>query len=202
MAATPTAVTTVSHHSSLLALGLVCRPAALPVPEAEDAIGHEQDHGGEDDAGDPECEVDRVVDIAPVGRDRRPPPRAQKVEQNRADGDKYEYDCNGHDSRSLRPVIRIPGQEVLPDRTRARVSEVQLNSSGRDQHRHCRRPPTPADKAGANSLAAYGNAGRVADGTAYNFAGSSEPGYLSTGGRASPNEGRRLGVRSRSVVAR
>jgi hypothetical protein len=36
------------------------------VTEAEYAIGHEQDDGGENDPGYPECDDDRVVDVTPV----------------------------------------------------------------------------------------------------------------------------------------
>ena len=79
-----------------LVLRFVGRPVAFPVTEAEDAIGHEQHDGGEDDAGDPEGDDDGVVDIVPVRGDRRPPPWAQEVEQHRAHDDQNEYKHYGH----------------------------------------------------------------------------------------------------------
>src|SRR5690242_11026234 len=69
--------------------------------EAEDAIGHEGDHREEYHAGDPECDADGVVDVAPVGGDRRPPPRAVDVKQHRADCDQKQYDSDSHPSLLL-----------------------------------------------------------------------------------------------------
>src|SRR6266852_2813505 len=50
----------------LFVLRIVHRPSSRLMTEAEYAIGHEQDDGGEDDPGYPECQVDRVVDVTPV----------------------------------------------------------------------------------------------------------------------------------------
>src|SRR5262249_54463893 len=50
----------------LFVLRIVHRPSSLLVTEAEYAIGHEQDDGGENEPGDPECEIDRAVDVTPV----------------------------------------------------------------------------------------------------------------------------------------
>jgi len=50
----------------LLVLRIVYRPCSLLVTEAEYAIGHEQEDGGESNAGDPERDADRVVDVTPV----------------------------------------------------------------------------------------------------------------------------------------
>jgi hypothetical protein len=66
--------------------------------KAEDAIGHERDDREENRPRDQERDVDRVVDVAPVGGDRRPPPRAVDVKQHRADRDQKQYDCYSHPS--------------------------------------------------------------------------------------------------------
>ena len=81
-------------------LGLVVGAGALAMAEAEDAVGHEQHDRREDEPGDPEGDRDRVVDVAPVRGDRRPPPRAQQVKQHRADDDDDECERDGH---ALRP---------------------------------------------------------------------------------------------------
>ena len=52
----------------LLVLRLVGRPSSLLVAEAEHAIGHEQDDGGENDSGNPERDDDRVIDVAASSR--------------------------------------------------------------------------------------------------------------------------------------
>ena len=44
---------------------------------------------------------DRIVDITPVGRNRRLPPRAQNVEQHGADRDKNKCKRYGHPGTSL-----------------------------------------------------------------------------------------------------
>src|SRR5712692_9388761 len=50
----------------LFVLWIVYRPSSRLVTEAEYAIGHEQDDGGESNAGNPERDADRVVDVTPV----------------------------------------------------------------------------------------------------------------------------------------
>src|SRR2546430_3802300 len=50
----------------LFVLRIVHRRSSRLVTEAEYAIGHEQDDGGENDPGYPECDDDRVVDVTPV----------------------------------------------------------------------------------------------------------------------------------------
>jgi hypothetical protein len=42
-----------------------------------------------------------LVDVAPVGGDRRPPPRAVDVKQHRADCDQKQYECDSHRHPSL-----------------------------------------------------------------------------------------------------
>src|SRR3981081_2486719 len=82
----------------LFVFGIVgCLPSLL-VMKAEDAIGHERNDREENRPGDPERDVDRVVDVAPVCGDRRPPPRAEEVKQHRADCDQKQYDCYSHPS--------------------------------------------------------------------------------------------------------
>ena len=73
--------------------------------KAEDAIGHERDDRDENESGDPEGDVDGVVDIAPVRGNRRPPPRAVEVEQHRADRDQKQYQCDSHP----RSILAIEG---------------------------------------------------------------------------------------------
>src|SRR3979409_2464323 len=82
----------------LFVFGLVGCPPSLLVMKTEDAIGHERDDREENCPGDPESYVDRVVDVAPVGGDRRPPPRAEEVKQHRADRDQKQYECYSHPS--------------------------------------------------------------------------------------------------------
>ena len=73
--------------------------------EAPQAIGHEQDDGDEYSAGDPECKGDRLVDVGPVRRDRRPPPRAQKMKYDRADGQHNQSERDLHiDTEDVPPV--------------------------------------------------------------------------------------------------
>ena len=74
--------------TGLLVFGIVGCPPSLLVVKAEDAIGHERDDRAENRPGDPEGQGDRVVDVTPVGGDRRPPPRAEQVKQHR--GDRYQ----------------------------------------------------------------------------------------------------------------
>src|SRR5262249_46206314 len=50
----------------LFILRIIHRPSSLLVTEAEYAIGYEQENGGENDPGYPECDDDRVVDVTPV----------------------------------------------------------------------------------------------------------------------------------------
>src|SRR5947209_16920719 len=50
----------------LFVLWIVYRPSSRLVTEAEYAIGHKQDDRGENGPGNPECEVDRVIDVTPV----------------------------------------------------------------------------------------------------------------------------------------
>ena len=89
--------------------GLVgCLPSLL-VMKAEHAIGHERDDREENRPGDPERYVDRVVDIAPVGGDRRPPPRTIDVKQHRADRYQKQYDCYSHPS--FIPAVKGCGYE-------------------------------------------------------------------------------------------
>ena len=84
----------------LLVLGLVFRAAlaALAVPVADDRVGHEQVHGDEHGAGDPEGEVDGVVHQSPVRRDRREPPRVQEMERDGSDHQQHERDRDRHAS--------------------------------------------------------------------------------------------------------
>ncbi len=77
-----------------LVLGLVFDRRVAP--ELPDAVGHEKDDGDEDDARDPEGNDDRVVDIAPIGGDRCPPPWTQDVEQDRSDPDGEYQKCHYH----------------------------------------------------------------------------------------------------------
>jgi alkylation response protein AidB-like acyl-CoA dehydrogenase len=91
-------------------LGLVFGAHALAVAEAEDAVGGEEHDGDEDDAGDPEGDEDRRVDVAPVRGDRRPPPRAEHVEQDRPDDHEHQNEGNDQIARPdqqdrwLRPI--------------------------------------------------------------------------------------------------
>ena len=80
----------------LLVFGIVGCPPSLLVTKAEDAIGHERDDREENRPGDPERQGDRVVDVAPVRGERRPPPRAEEVKQHRGDRDQKQYDCYSH----------------------------------------------------------------------------------------------------------
>src|SRR6516164_8625453 len=85
----------------LLVFGVIGGLPSLLVVKAEDAIGHEHDDRGENKPGDPERYVDCVVDVAPVGGDRRPPPRAQEVKHHRADRDQEQYERYSHPTASL-----------------------------------------------------------------------------------------------------
>ena len=78
--------------------GIIGCPPSFLVMEAEDAIGHERDDREESRPSDPERDVDRVVDVAPVGGDRREPPWAQEVKQHRADQNQEQYECYSHPS--------------------------------------------------------------------------------------------------------
>jgi hypothetical protein len=55
---------------------------------------------------------DRVVDVTPIRGDRRPPPRAQKVEYDRADSDKNQCERHPHPlfilGRCQRLADRVP----------------------------------------------------------------------------------------------
>jgi hypothetical protein len=75
-------------------------PSCL-MAKAVDAVGHEEDDGNEDRARNPERDDDRVVDVAPVRSDRRPPPGADEVEDHRADSDQNKYERYSHSSPSL-----------------------------------------------------------------------------------------------------
>src|SRR5262249_61421162 len=59
-----------SHYGQppleLFVFRIVHRPSSRLVTEAEYAIGHEQDDGGENDPAYPECEIDCAVDVAPI----------------------------------------------------------------------------------------------------------------------------------------
>src|SRR5690606_30736127 len=79
-------------------LGIELRLVAGAVAKAPDAIGHEQDHRGKDDARDPEGDDEGRVDIAPVRSNRGPPPRAQHVEE---DGSRYDNDKHDSDDHSF-----------------------------------------------------------------------------------------------------
>src|SRR5437763_6307643 len=68
----------------LFILGRVLRPSSLAVTVQEDRTGHEQVDGHKDDPGDHEGDVHRVIHHLPIGCDRREPPRAQEVEQDRS----------------------------------------------------------------------------------------------------------------------
>ena len=50
----------------LFVLWFVCRPCSRLVTETEYAIRRKQDNCGENAPGNPECDDDRVVDVAPV----------------------------------------------------------------------------------------------------------------------------------------
>src|SRR5262249_17371523 len=82
----------------LLVFGVVGRLSSFLVLKPEDAIRHERDDREEDGPGDPECQADRVVNVAPVGGNRRPPPRAVDVKQHRADCYQEQYDRYSHPS--------------------------------------------------------------------------------------------------------
>ena len=69
---------------------------ARAVAEPVEAIGHEGDDGDEHRAGDPERDDDRVVDVAPVRRDGRPPPWTEQVEHHRADDHRHQDQRNNH----------------------------------------------------------------------------------------------------------
>ena len=94
----------------LLVFRIIVRLSSFLVMKAEDAIGHESDHREEHHAGDPEGDADGVVDVAPVGGDRRPPPRAVDVKQHRADCDQKQDKCDNHPS-SL-PATQGNGDEL------------------------------------------------------------------------------------------
>src|SRR5258707_9645018 len=98
-----------SHHSSYV-FGIVGCPPSLGVTKAEDTIGHERDDRGEYRSGDPERQGDRVVDIAPVRGDRRPPPRAEEVKQHRGDRYQQQYERYSHPSFIL--AIKGCGDEL------------------------------------------------------------------------------------------
>ena len=85
----------------LLALGLVVGLSALALALAEspDAVRGEQVHGHEHDAADPERDVDREVDRAPVRSERREVPRAREVEDQRADHEQHQDDGQSHHNR-------------------------------------------------------------------------------------------------------
>jgi hypothetical protein len=101
MAATPIAGPDGEPRFELLVFRIVGCLSSFLVMKAEDAIGHESDHREEHHAGDPEGDADGVVDVAPVGGDRRPPPRAVDVKQHRADCDQKQYDSDSHPSLLL-----------------------------------------------------------------------------------------------------
>ena len=81
-----------------MAFRLVFRALALLVTELINAIGHEQYNRDPNHAGYPESYYDGVVDITPVRGDFRPPPRASKVEYDRANSNKEQcaYCYNKH----------------------------------------------------------------------------------------------------------
>jgi hypothetical protein len=130
MAATPTPVPTLSHRSLLVFGGIGGLPS-LFVVKAEDAIGHEHDDRVENKTGDPERYVDCVVDVAAVGGDRRPPPRAQEVKYHRADRDQEQYERYSHPAASL-PVegygYGLKGRSTHPPADFAYASVVPVAS--------------------------------------------------------------------------
>jgi hypothetical protein len=67
-----------------------------PVTITVDAIGHEQDDSGIDNPGNPESDDNGVINVTPIRRDGRPPPRAPKMENNGAYGQYYEYNYQNH----------------------------------------------------------------------------------------------------------
>src|SRR6516225_10490042 len=94
--------------------GVIGGLPSLLVVKAEDAISHEHDDRGENKPGDPERDVDCVVDVAPVGGDRRPPPRAQEVKHHRADRDQEQYERYSHPTASV--PVASPIQTVATSR--------------------------------------------------------------------------------------
>ena len=127
-----------SHHSSYV-FGIVGCPPSLGVTKAEDTIGHERDDREENGTGDPERQGDRVVDVAPVGGERRPPPRAENVKQHRGDRYQKQYECYSHPSFIL--AIKGCGYESRGEARVCRDGELHFrhrrasclaHSTGRD----------------------------------------------------------------------
>ena len=92
----PAGADTIEVMAQPLVLRLVCGPCSLLVAKAEHAIGHEQTDSDENNASDPECDGDRVIDVIPIGGNRRPPPRAHKVKYHRANDQNNQYECQNH----------------------------------------------------------------------------------------------------------
>ena len=69
---------------------------ALVMVELEYDPRQEQVDGDKDDAGDPERDVDRGVDHAPVGRNLGKPPGTGKMENNGGDNQQNQNNCKSH----------------------------------------------------------------------------------------------------------
>ena len=94
----------------LVALGLVMRLVAGPVPELDDAVGSEEIDEDEDDAADDESDVDRRVDEAPLGGELGEGPGAQEMKEQRAHDEQDQHDGqdNWHISPQLHADTAVP----------------------------------------------------------------------------------------------
>ena len=77
---------------------------AAMMMESENAPGQKQVDGNENDTRNPERDVDRGINGAPVGGEGREPPGAREVKNNTADDEKNQNDCKYH---TLLPVLAI-----------------------------------------------------------------------------------------------
>ncbi len=88
----------------LAVLRLIGRARAVAMAVAPDDVGDEQVDDDEEDAGDDQCDGQRVVHLLPVGGKRRRPPRAHEMEEHRSNDD--DHDCNGYRHTDPPPCVQ------------------------------------------------------------------------------------------------
>ena len=88
------------YDLELGALGLVVRLVAGARAEPPDAVGREEVDCDEHDAADPERDIDREVDRAPVRGERSEIPRTREMEYQRANNEQDDDDCKSHHTQT------------------------------------------------------------------------------------------------------
>src|SRR3954468_3945736 len=94
--------------------------------KSKNTISHEQNDGGECQPCNPEGDGDHDVNVPPVGRDRRQPPRGQQMKRYRADS----YQDKSNRYWHCRPILAsaTSGRHLV---TGAARTGIQVNVTPR-----------------------------------------------------------------------